>query len=402
MEYKEHILSSIQSLKINPVRTGLTMLGMIIGTSAVILIASVGQSAIKYVTNELYAFGTNFFQISAGGNLMAMYGGAAPKPFTIEDVKAVEDAGIPNIESAAPIAFASRNVSANNIEKTVSVYGMTPAGFDMLKPTMIYGEGLSDDESNSKVVVLGTDVAEKLFGEESDPVGESVKIEDSRFRVIGVSKAGGNVFGSFFNSAIVIPVEVVNDQIRGDDDLVEIDFSVKNTNLIDETMKDIELFFRDRRGINEGQENDFTIISMKESLNIIETVTGLLTMLIAGISAISLVVGGVGVMNIMLVSVVERTKEIGLLKSIGAKEKDILIQFLIESVIITVFGGGIGVIIGITLSLFISLIARLPFVLSIPWIIIAVVVSSLVGIVFGLYPARRAAKLSPIDALRSE
>lgn len=402
MEYKEHILSSIQSLKTNTVRTGLTMLGIIIGTSAVILIASVGQSAIKYITNELSSFGTNFFQITAGGDIMASYGGAAAEPLTLEDAEAVKDANIPNIESVSPIGFASRTVSANNLEKNVLVYGLTSSGQEMLKPEFIYGEGIADGDENSKIIVLGIDVAEKLYGEDTDPVGESVKIDDTKFRVIGVSKAGGSLFGGFFNSAVVVPLEVVNDQIRGDDDLVEIDFSVTNTNLIDETMNDIELFFKDRRGIKEGEENDFTLISFKQSLNIIETVTGLLTALIAGVSAISLIVGGVGVMNIMLVSVVERTKEIGLLKSIGAKEKDILIQFLIESMIITVFGGTIGILIGITLSLLIALITPLPFILSVRWIIIAVAVSSLVGIVFGLYPARRAAKLSPIDALRSE
>jgi len=402
MEYKEHILSSIQSLKVNPVRTGLTMLGMIIGTSAVILIASIGQSSIKYITNELSTFGTNFFQITPGGDLMASYSGGAAEPLTTEDAEAVEDADIPNIESVSPIGFASRTVSANNLEKTVLVYGLTPTGQEMLKPEMVYGEGITDDDKNSKVIVLGIDVAEKLFGKDSDPVGESVKIDDIKFRIIGVSKSGGNLFGSFFNSAVVIPLEVVNNQIRGDDDLAEIDFSVTSTGLIEETMDDVELFFRDRRGIKEGEENDFTLISFKQSLNIVETITGLLTALIAGISAISLIVGGVGVMNIMLVSVVERTKEIGLLKSIGAKEKDILIQFLIESVIITVFGGGIGILIGITFAFIIALVAGLPFILNVPWIIIAVVVSSLVGIVFGLYPARRAAKLSPIDALRSE
>jgi len=402
MEYKELVYSSVQSLRTNLVRTGLTMLGIIIGISSVILIASFGLSAIKFITDELSSFGTNYFQIAPGSDIMASFGGGSGAPLTLEDSDAIEQAGIPNIENVAPIGFASRIVSANDIDKTVLVYGLTPTAQVLLKPEFVYGEDLTDDEKNSRVIILGIDISENLFGQDTDPVGESVKIGDHRFRIIGVSKSGGSLMGGFFNSAVMIPLEVMNSQIRGNDDLVEIDISVKNTNMIDETMDEVEIFLRDRRGIKEGQDSDFNLISFKESLSIIETITGLLTVLIAGVSSISLVVGGVGVMNIMLVSVAERTKEIGLLKSIGAKEKDILAQFLIESVVITIVGGGIGISIGVILALLISLVAGLPLVISIPWILIAVIVSSLIGIVFGLYPARNAAKLSPIDALRHE
>jgi putative ABC transport system permease protein len=378
------------------------MLGIIIGTSSVILIASMGQSSIKFITNQLSQFGTNYFQITPGNTMMAAFGGGSGKPLTVDDVEEIRKAGLPNIDRVAPIGFVSRTISANDENKTVMIYGLTPESDQMLKPEYIYGENISENEQNDKVIVLGKDIAEELFGIDTDPVGESVKVDDTKFRIVGVSKSGGSFVGSFFNSAAMVPFEVLNDQIKGNDDIWEIDISVVNTDMINETMDDVEGLLRDSRGIKENEESDFSMVSFEESLSIIETITGLLTVLIAGVSAISLLVGGVGVMNIMLVSVVERTKEIGLLKSIGAKDHDIMTQFLIESITISVTGGIIGILIGVGIAVMVSLIAKLPVVISFPWIIIAICVSSFVGVIFGLYPARRAAKLSPIDALRHE
>ncbi len=402
MEYKELILSAIHALRTNMVRTGLTMLGIIIGISSVILIASIGQSSIQYITKELSSFGTNYFQITPGGNMMASYTGGSGQPLTRDDADAIREAGIANIENVAPMGFASRQISANDQYTTVMMYGLTPEGSQMLKPTMVYGEDLSEDDSNSAVVVLGIDVAEKLFGKDTDPVGESVTIDSKKYRIVGVSKSSGSFTGSFFNSAVTMPLDVMGSEIRGDDDLAEIDISVADTDMIEETMDDVKIFLRDRRSIAQGEDDDFTMVSFKESLSIIETVTGLLTTLIAGVSAISLLVGGVGIMNIMLVSVTERTREIGLLKAIGAKEKDILAQFLIESVVMTLTGGIIGITIGIAEEVLIASVAKLPVVISIQWIGIALFVSSAVGIIFGWYPAKRAARMSPIDALRHE
>ncbi len=402
MEYRELFLSAIATLRSNLVRTVLTMLGIIIGTSAVILIASIGASSIAFITRELSQFGTNYFQIAPGANFMAAFGGGSGEPLTIEDSDAIRDAQIPNIETVAPIGFASRPVSANDVNKTYLVYGLTPEAQVMLKPTILYGRDIADEDEGSKVIVLGIDVSEDLFGNDTDPVGAAVTIDDAKYRVIGVTKSSGSFMGGFFNSAVIVPLNIMMREIRGDEELTEIDISVTDTEILDETMEEVTQFLRVRRNIKDGDENDFTLTSFKESLGIIETVTGLLTALIAGVSAISLVVGGVGVMNIMLVSVAERTREIGLLKSIGARDEDILAQFLIESVVITVSGGMIGIFLGISGSLLIATVAGLPRVVSFPWIVIAVVISTLVGVVFGLYPARRASRLSPIDALRHE
>lgn len=403
MDYREIIESSLQSLRRNKLRTGLTMLGIIIGITSVILIASIGEGAVKFITNELSVFGTNYFQITPGDSPLSSLA-STDNPLTLEDVEAIRDEGIPNVETVAPFAFASRNVSANGEEVNVFVYGATSDAEAILKPDVIYGQYLSTeyDESNAKVAVIGMDVAEELFGEDTDPVGESVRIDNKRFRVIGVIKSAGGLASSFFDNSVNIPLTTLSSQITGNDDIVEIDISVYDEDLINQTIEDVEALMRDRHDLEPGENNDFRIQSFLDILTTVQTVTTLLTTMIAAISGISLVVGGVGVMNIMLVSVTERTREIGLLKAIGAKQKDILAQFLIESVVMSSIGGFIGIVLGVSGAYVVSLVAGIPFVLSIPWILLAVGISSLVGLVFGIYPARRAAHLSPIDALRHE
>ncbi|MFA9289393.1 MAG: ABC transporter permease [Weeksellaceae bacterium] len=402
MEYNEIIRASIVALKSNLMRTALTMLGIIIGIGSVIMIASIGQSAVAYVNEEFSSFGTNYFQINPGQNAFSGIGGGSSNPLTLDDAQVIEDAGMENIISVAPFAFASTRAAANDKEIQVSVYGVTAPGQSLLNPTLVYGNFLTDADSNSRVALIGIDAAEELFGADINPVGETLRINGSRYRIIGLTESESDLTGGFFNSSIILPLDIVSEQIRGDDELFEIDVSVANTDYINQTMDDVEVLLRDARDLEEGTDNDFNMTSFIDSLETINSITSLLTALIAGISSISLIVGGVGVMNIMLVSVTERTKEIGLLKSIGAKNNDILTQFLIESVVMSVIGGVIGIVIGILGAFLISLAFGIPFILSIPWIIIAVVASTLVGIIFGLYPARRAAALSPIDALRYE
>lgn len=403
MEYKELLKSAIQALRNNILRTSLTMIGIIIGISSVILIYSIGQGAVTFVTNELTSFGTDYFQINPGGNQISTIAGS--NTITFEDLHAIRnDTSLTNIRNVAPFAMATATVTANGEEDNPLIYGVTYEALDILRPDMTDGEFITQEQENAseRVVVLGIDAAEKFFGENSSAVGEIVRIKNRTYRVTGVLESSSVLAGGFLNNAVFIPLGIVTDQILGEKRLQEIDISVYDQNSINQTIQEVEELLRDRHGLKEGDENDFQIQSAKDIISTVQTITSLLTAMIVAISGISLVVGGVGVMNIMLVSVTERTKEIGLLKAIGAKQKDILTQFLIEAMVMTLIGGIIGIIIGTIGAFAISLILKIPFVVSIPAILIAVGVSSLVGIGFGLYPARRASRLSPIEALRYE
>lgn len=404
MDYKEIIITALQSLRRNVLRTSLTMIGIIIGITSVILIVSIGRGAIAFVTNELSAFGTDYFQITPGTDaLTGSFTGV--NTLTFDDVEAIrDDPSLTNVRIVAPIAVTSEVVTANDEKKMYTIMGVTHESSEIFRPEMIYGDFISEenDEGSERVAVIGSEIAEVFFGEDTDPVGETIRIKDTTFRVIGVDHSTNALAGGYINKSIFVPITVIFNELTGRESIQEIDVSVYNTNEINQTIEDVETLLRDRHDLDVDDESDFQMASAQDLLSTVEVITGLLTTMIAAISGISLVVGGVGVMNIMLVSVTERTKEIGLLKAIGAKENDILTQFLIEAVVMTLCGGIIGILLGVAGAFLISIAVGIPFVLDIVAIILAVGVSTLVGVVFGLYPARRAARLSPIEALRYE
>lgn len=402
MDYRELFQTAFQALRRNKLRTSLTMLGIIIGITSVILIVSIGRGAVAFVTNELSSFGTDYFQINPGENQFSSF---TSNTLTLDDVQAIKrEVSITNINKVVPFAVETAVVSANGEEENISIYGTTSEMIEILRPEILYGEYLTEehDITADRVVVLGSDVAETFFGADTDPVGERIRINNTPFRVVGVAKSESALAGGVLNKAIYAPINVVFNELVGEKKIQEIDVSVYDENQMNQTIEDVEALLRDRHNIEEGEDNDFQITSAQDILTTVQTITGLLTTMIAAISGISLVVGGVGVMNIMLVSVTERTREIGLLKAIGAKERDILTQFLIESVVMTLLGGVIGIIIGIAGAYLIAMAVHIPFVLDYAAILVAVAVASGVGILFGYYPAKRAAKLSPIDALRHE
>ncbi len=404
MEYKELFESAFQSLRMNRMRTFLTMLGIIIGISSVILIFSIGQGAVAFVSNELSTFGTNFFQINPGASAMASLAGGADT-LTMEDVDAIRnDTSLTNVGKVGAFVSSSKTVSANNIDKVMLIYGMSPEMVDLLKPTMVRGEFFTEEENlaSQRVVVVGEKASETFFGKGANPIGEKIKIGQKAFKIVGSARSGGVLFGGFFDNTLFVPINTAINQMEGNAYIREIDISVKNTDLMNETINQVSDLLRDRHNLKEGEENDFITSSAEDAMSTIRTITNVLTMIIVAISSISLVVGGVGVMNIMLVSVTERTKEIGLLKAIGAQEKDILFQFLIEAMVMTGFGGILGIMFGIFGAFVVSVLVGIPLVVSPVAVGIAFGVSMLVGVVFGLYPARHAALLSPIDALRYE
>lgn len=403
MDYKELFKTALQALRSNLLRTSLTMIGIIIGITSVILIVSIGQGAVSFITKELSSFGTDYFQINPGSGFGSSFAGV--NTLTLEDVEAIKkDTSIGNVKEVAPLAVFTGAVTANEEEETVTISGVTHEMLDILKPEIIYGDFLTEetDTSSERVVVLGSETAETFFGEETDPVGETIRINNTPFRVIGVAKSESALAGGILNKSVYVPINIVFNEFIGADTIQEIDVSVHDENQINQTIEDVEALLRDRHNIEEGEEDDFQIASAQDILSTVQTITSLLTTMIAAISGISLVVGGVGVMNIMLVSVTERTKEIGLLKAIGAKEKDILMQFLIEAILMTLFGGIVGIILGVGGAFLVANAFNIPFVVSIPAILIAVGVSVGVGIAFGYYPARKASRMQPIEALRYE
>ena len=373
MNYKELIDLAIGALRANILRTSLTMLGIVIGISSVILIVSVGQGAVAFVTNELSSFGSNVFQVSPGEGSFSNFTGA--DTVTLADVNLIKnDTSLTNIEYVIPAAISSVNVTANDESKNIIIQGVTSDMVHVLQPTIVQGDFLSEenDIDNDRVVVLGINTAEYFFGENTDVVGESIKIDNKTFRIIGVLRSDNAIAGSILNNVIVMPINIVMKQLPGGDRIQRVSIKVYDVNKMNQTIQDVEALLRDSHNLKEDEKSDFAITSFQDILSTVRIITNLLTLMVAGISAISLVVGGVGVMNIMLVSVTERTKEVGLLKSIGAKEKDILTQFLIEAMVMTFSGGVIGVIIGITGAFIITFIVGIPFTLNIPAILIAV------------------------------
>ncbi|NTU73110.1 FtsX-like permease family protein [Candidatus Roizmanbacteria bacterium] len=401
MEYFEIVKSALQALKANKLRTSLTMVGIVIGITSVILIYSIGQGAVAFITNELASFGTDYFQINPGKSQISTLAGA--QSLTMDDYNAIRnDTSITNIKDVAPIALSSVPAAANGEEEELLVYGTTAEIASVLRPDIKEGEFLTEEQETSaeSVVVMGIDAAEKFFGKNSSPLDETLTIDNKTYRVTGVVSSSSVLAGGFLNNALFIPISVASQNLTGNDSLMEIDVSVHDQNGLNQTITDVEALLRDQHSLQEGVENDFQIQSAQDILTTTQTITSLLTVMVAAISGISLVVGGVGVMNIMLVSVTERTKEIGLLKAIGAKDSDILTQFVFESMVMTMIGGIMGITLGIGCAYLVSLVAKIPFIVSIPAIVVAVGVSTAVGVIFGWYPARRAASLSPIEALQ--
>lgn len=357
-----------------------------------------------FVEKELSTFGTNFFQINPGTSaISSMTGGG--ETITLSDVEAIrKDTSLTNVETVGAFAMASTTVSVNDIDKNMVLYGMSPEIVDLLKPKMVYGEFMTPehDLNSERVVVIGKKASTTFFGEGTNSVGMRVKIDNKTFKVIGVAGSGSVLFGGFFDNALFIPLNTALHQISGSSKIREVDVGVKDTQLMNDTINQVSALLRERHNLKEDEPNDFIVASATDALATVKTITNVLTLIIVAISAISLLVGGVGVMNIMLVAVTERTKEIGLLKAIGAQEKDILMQFLIEAMVMTGLGGMMGILLGTLGAFGISVLVGIPLVVSPVAIGVAFSVSMLVGVIFGLYPARHAARLSPIEALRYE
>lgn len=403
MQYTELFSSAIRALRGNLLRTALTMLGIVIGIASVIMILSLGQGASKAITDQVSSLGANLIIVIPGTQEPGRV--SASNTLTMADANALaQKNAIGNVNGVAAQVSLNAEIVANGQNQNASILGVGSDYADINSISINQGEFITPEDVNgySRVAVLGPDIVDDFFGEGADPVGQTITIKAKSFRIIGVTAPKGSSGFTNPDATVYIPVTTGMRQLLGQDYVSAIVVSAKNADEVDQTMADIKTFLLDRHKITDPALADFTIRSSKDAISILGTITGILTGGLAGIAAISLVVGGIGIMNIMLVTVTERTREIGLLKAIGAKRKDILTQFLIEAVVLTVSGGIVGIIIGVSFTFLITLVAPIPFILSPVSILLAVGVSSIVGVIFGIYPAQRAARLSPIDALRYE
>ncbi len=406
-----HILEifeeSIDVLKNNKLRTALSILGIIIGIGSVIALMTLGQASQASVKKQIQSLGTNLLTVRPGAQSSGFIrmSSSDSKNLKNEDVAAIRNSDRFTTISQVGAEYSSRaQVSYGRNNTNVSVSGITPEIFSLRNVQLEFGREFTreDIDSKNKVAILGPTTAEDLFGTGVNPIGQTIRINGGTFTVIGITKAKGSS-GPFSQDEIVyLPLDTAQKVLFGVSHVSTIYVSAKSEEVMDAARNQLGYFLLEQHGLKSPDEADFSISSQEDILQTITQVTQTFTALLTGIAAISLLVGGIGIMNIMLVTVTERTTEIGLRKALGAKRKSIIYQFLIEAIILTFIGGLIGVCVGLGASFILTKSMSLPLVFSIPSIILAVVVAATIGIIFGWYPAWKASKLQPIEALRYE
>lgn len=398
------IVLALREIRRNVLRSSLTILGMVIGVAAVITMVTIGDGATAQIQADIGKLGTNLLQVFRGQGFGG--GGGArisAAPFSMEDVRAIE-ADISGVEAVAPSSNANAQAIYGNSNWSTQITGTSEKFLQVRDWALASGRNFSDSElrGGAAVCLLGNTVKTELFGE-ADPVGATIRLNKLSCEVIGVLEAKGQSgFGQDQDDLVVIPLRTLQRRMAGNSDVGAILVSARDGVSTEKVQRNLETLLNERRKIGPGEEPDFNVRDLKEVASTFTSSTRVLTALLGAVAAVSLIVGGVGIMNIMLVSVTERTREIGTRLAVGAMARDVLLQFLIEAVTLAALGGFIGIVLGLSAGALATSAFRVPFVLNPSIVVISFVFSAAVGIVFGYFPAQRAAQLDPIEALRHE